>query len=101
VEATPTFMKQDLSASGEERIKAAIREQITGCAALLVLVGDEAHNSRWIQYEAGVANELHIPKFGMRHPSRRGGFPNAHLGMKEIEWSRTELAEVVTGLKTS
>ncbi len=98
VEATPRFMKQDLSAFGEERIKAAIREQMTGCAALLILIGDEAHNSRWIQYEAGVANELRIPKFGVRHPSRHGGFPNAHRGMTEIEWNRDALARVVASL---
>jgi hypothetical protein len=98
VEATPAFMTEDLSAFGEEHIKAAIRQQMTGCVALLVLVGDEAHNSRWIQYEAGVANELGIPKYGMRHPARRGGFPNAHVGMKEIAWSGTELAKVVSGL---
>jgi hypothetical protein len=98
VEATPTFMKQDLSAFGEERIKAAVREQMTGCAALLILIGDEAHNSRWIQYEAGVANELRIPKFGIRHPSHHGGFPNAHRGMTEIEWNREELARVVADL---
>ncbi|HEX2206793.1 MAG TPA: TIR domain-containing protein [Longimicrobium sp.] len=79
-------------------IKARIREQMTGCAALLVLVGDEAHNSWWIQYEAGLANELRIPKFGIRHPSRRGGFPNAHKGMREIDWSPEELAKVVREL---
>lgn len=98
VQATPAFMTEDLSSFGEERIKTGIREQMEGCVGLVILVGDQAHNSRWIQYEAGVANELRIPKFGIRHPSRRGGFPNAHRGMTEIEWSREELAGVVASL---
>ena len=98
IQATPTYMKTDLSAYGEERIKQAIREQMQGCVGLLVLVGEEAHNSWWIQYEAGVANELQIPKYGIRHPTRQGGFPNAHRGMAEIPWDRTALATVINTL---
>jgi hypothetical protein len=98
VEATPAYMKNDLGDAGAERIKQAIREQMHGCVGVLLLVGDEAHNSRWIQYELGVANELQIPKFRLQHPTRGGGPPNAHSGMREISWSAKEVAAVVNPL---
>lgn len=98
VMATPTYMKTDLSQAGQDRVKQAIREQMQGCAGVLLLVGDEAHNSRWIQYELGVANELQIPKFRLQHPTRSGGAPNAHSGMAEIPWSPRTVAAVLNPL---
>jgi hypothetical protein len=98
VMATPTYMRTDFGNAGAERIKQVIREQMQGCAGVLLLVGDEAHNSRWIQYEMGVANELEIPKFGLRHPTRSGGAPNAHSGMREISWKPGEVAAVLNAL---
>jgi hypothetical protein len=98
VQATPTYMTQDLSSLGEDHIKDVIRQQMEGCAGLLVLVGDDVHNSSWIQWEGGVANELGVPKFGIRHPAAHGGFPNAHRGMREIDWDGEELARAVAEL---
>jgi hypothetical protein len=95
VQASPAYMTQDLSSFGEEHIKRVIRQQMDGCVALIVLVGDQVHNSKWIEWEGGVANELQIPKFGIRHPAANGGFPNAHRGMNEIDWDRNELARVL------
>ncbi|HEX6041068.1 TIR domain-containing protein [Longimicrobium sp.] len=98
VMATPTYMRTDLGEAGPERIRQAIREQMQGCAGVLLLVGDEAHNSRWIQYEMGVANELRIPKYRLQHPARTGGPPVAHAGMHEIPWSPREVAAVLNPL---
>lgn len=98
VMATPTYMVSDISEGGPERISQAIREQMQGCVGVLLLVGDEAHNSRWIQYEMGVANELRIRKFRVQHPTRTGGAPVAHAGMHEIPWSPQEVAAVLNPL---
>jgi hypothetical protein len=98
VQAKFEYMKEDLSSLGEEHIERVIREQMDGCVALVVLVGDDVHNSPWIRWEGGVANELRIPKFGIRHPAAHGGFPNAHSGMKEIDWDPDELARVIAEL---
>lgn len=98
VMATPTYMTTDVSKAGPERIRQTIREQMQGCSGVLLLVGDEAHNSRWIQYEMGVANELHIRKFRLQHPTRTGGAPVAHAGMPEIPWSPKEVAAVLNPL---
>ena len=95
VQASPAFMTQDRSAEGEARIKEGIREIMEGCSGLIVLAGEQAHNSRWIEYEIGVAAGLRIPHVGVRHPDRQGGFPNTYRGMKEVQWDRKELAQVV------
>ncbi len=99
IQATPEYMKEDLSEAGEERIKEVIREMMGRCAGLLVVAGEDAHNSFWMNYEGGVANELQRPKAGVHHPSHRGGFPNAHAGMREVEWDGDELAELVASWK--
>jgi hypothetical protein len=98
IQASPAYMTQDLSGWEEEQIKAAIRQQMKDCVVLLVLVGDDVHNSPWIEWEGGVANELKIPKFGTRHPDARGGFPNAHRGMREIDWDGDALARAIADL---
>ncbi|HEX8360284.1 MAG TPA: TIR domain-containing protein [Longimicrobium sp.] len=95
IEATPTFIDDDISGAGDEGIKARIRAQMKECAGLLVLAGEKAHNSPWIQYEAGVANEFGIRKAAVRHPARSGGLPNAHVGMPEVAWDAKQLAQLV------
>ncbi|HEX8831279.1 MAG TPA: TIR domain-containing protein [Longimicrobium sp.] len=98
VQATPASMNQDMSDRGEDKIKEAIRQQMDGCDAVIVVVGDDVHNSPWIEWEGGVANELKIRKFGMRHPAAKGGFPNAHAGMQEIPWDPAEMARIIDAL---
>ena len=98
VQATPAVMRTDVGDQGDERVKQVIREQLQGCVAVLAVVGDTVHNSRWIEYELGVANEFGIPKFQIRHPKATGGPPNAHAGMREIEWKRDAVAAVINPL---
>jgi hypothetical protein len=102
IQATPAYMKQDIPGEGEERIKKikqAIRAQMDGCVGVLAVAGEDAHSSFWMNYEGGVANEFQIPKAGVHHPNHRGGFPNAHVGMKEVEWNGPKLAELVASWK--
>jgi hypothetical protein len=95
VQATPAYMTQDRRAEGDARIKEGIREIMKGCSGLIVLVGEQAHNSKWIEYEVGVAASMQIPHVGVRHSARHGGFPNTYVGMQEVPWHGPELARVV------
>jgi hypothetical protein len=97
IEATPAYMKQAVPGEGEERdqrVKDLIREQMEGCAGCLFLAGD-ARDSFWMNYEGGVANQLGIPKAGVRHPDNPGALPKAHSGMQEVEWDPAKLAALV------
>jgi hypothetical protein len=95
IQATPVIVTEDVSAQGEEAIRAVIRQRMTGCAGLVVVVGNDAHNSPWIAYELGMANELGIPKIAVRHPAATGGPPNAHRGMTQVEWSSQQLVDAI------
>ncbi|WP_434300349.1 TIR domain-containing protein [Corallococcus exiguus] len=97
VEATPTVVENDASAGGPSAIKAEIQRIMGPCRGLIVVVGDVAHNSPWIDYELGYANSQGIPKIGVRHPNATGGVPNNHRGMKVVEWNSQELIDTVRG----
>ena len=98
VQATPAYMKEDLGHLGEDQIAEKIRQQMTGCRGMLVLAGDTAHSSPWMRWEGGVANEIHLRKFGIRHPNAAGAFSTAHAGMQEMEWSPAALAKLIEEL---
>ena len=95
--ATPVYLPA--SAVGGRRpdaeIEAEIRGLLEGCAGLIVVVGNDGHNSPWLKHELGLANALKKPKVAMRHPQATGGLPNSHSGMRVIEWSSDALAREI------
>ena len=97
VQATPVYVKQDVAAQGDDAVKAEIRRCMDGCRGLLVVVGDVAHNSPWIDHELGKANELKIPKAAVLHPDASGGLPTNHKGMAVAPWNRDAIAKLVEG----
>jgi hypothetical protein len=97
VEATPTFVERDVSAEGVAAIREEIQRVMGPCKGLIVVVGDVAHNSPWIDYELGYANSHQIPKIAVQHPNATGGLPNNHRGMKVVGWNSQELIDTVRG----
>ncbi|NOK32025.1 hypothetical protein HMI49_02250 [Corallococcus exercitus] len=97
VEATPTIVEKDVSAGGPAAIQAEIQRIMGPCKGLIVVVGDIAHNSPWVDYELGCANSQMIPKIAVRHPNATGGVPNNHRGMRVVEWNSQELIDAVRG----
>lgn len=95
VQATPVFVEKDVSAGGEPAIKEEIRRHVTGCRGLLVVVGDDAHNSPWMNYEVGLATSQKIPVAYVRHPRATGGPPNAQRGMPELTWDPKTIATAI------
>ena len=95
VEATPVYVEKDVTAKGDEAVKAEIERCMEGCRGLLVAVGNIAHNSRWIDHELGKANQLRIPKAAVRHPDASGGIPNNHKGMMVLKWDTEAIARLV------
>ena len=95
VQATPNWVRNDVSRQGSEEIQREIRRAMEGCRGLVVVVGDDVHNSPWIRYELGLANGLHLPKVAIRHPRASGGLPPQHGGMTLLPWDPHRLAEEV------
>lgn len=97
IEATPTFVERDVSSGGLSAIRAEIQQVMGPCKGLIVVVGDVAHNSPWIDYELGFANSQMIPKIAVKHPNATGGVPNNHHGMRVVGWNSQELIDTVRG----
>jgi len=97
LEATPVTVENDVSLGGDVAIKAEIKRVMAPCCGVIALVGTDAHNSPWIDYEMGCANSQQIPKVSVRHPQSTGGLPNNHRGMRVVEWNSQELADIVRG----
>jgi len=97
LEATPIFVERDVSENGPKAIEQEIQRVMGPCVGLIVVVGDVAHNSPWIDYELGYANSAKIPKIAVRHPNATGGVPNNHRGMTVLEWNSSELAAAIRG----
>jgi hypothetical protein len=69
---------EDYRQHGEAAIKDYLRPKIRGCAAVLCLVGDDTHNSSWVQYELDVATSLNKQIVLARIPNTRGATPARH-----------------------
>jgi len=79
----------------DTEIRKAIRDRVDACCGLIVVVGNDAHNSPWIDYELGLANALKKPKVAVRHPQATGGLPNNHKGMIVLAWKSDDLMRAI------
>jgi hypothetical protein len=97
VEATPVYVDEDVRPGGENAIKTKIIEVMENCRGLILVVGPDVHNSRWIDWEVDAAVRRGIPLIAVRHPKATGGLPNRFTGVSEIEWKPRLIAEAVRG----
>jgi len=72
---------QDRRQEGEAAIKDHLRPKIRGAAAVLCLIGDNTHNSRWVQYELDVATTLNKRIVLAQIPGTRGAPPPRHRSL--------------------
>jgi hypothetical protein len=101
----PVFVTRDRSAEGREAIDAEIRTVMGPCAVVLLVVGDDNHNSRWIDREVELAVSRNLPMLAVRLPGKTGGLPNR---VKEIlkdrpvqivAWREAELCPALNALQ--
>lgn len=72
---TITFETKDLRQLGEQIIKEYLKKMVNGATVLLVLVGDDTHNHKWIEYEVQLAKSYNKEVFWMRIPNTTGAKP--------------------------
>lgn len=99
IQATPLFVTEDVSSQGEQAIKNLIRQHMARASGLLVVLGEDVHNSPWIAFEVQCAKDRSIPIAVVRHPQATGGVPNRYPELKPIAWDPKALAELVAGWK--
>jgi hypothetical protein len=90
----------DVSTGGDAEIQREIQSVMTPCSGMVVVIGDDTHNSPWINYEVGYATSQRIPTVAVQHPQSRGVPPNNYRGMKVVGWNSQELADIVQSWPT-
>jgi hypothetical protein len=71
-----TSETEDKRTEGKEAIKEHIKNKIKGCAFILVLIGDNTHNHKWINTEVELANSFHKKIICVRLPYTKGSVPD-------------------------
>ncbi|MFE8603921.1 TIR domain-containing protein [Archangium violaceum] len=90
-----THERSDVRQHGEAEIRNHLRPLIEGCAAVLVLVGDDSHSRKWIDYEVAVAQQLHKVIIPVRLPTTRGGPPREIAGVSEVTFEPNAIASAL------
>lgn len=99
IEGTPTYLKEDKRPEGEAAIVQAIKRTMEGCCGVLLVIGQDVHNSEWIKYELQVADSWGLPRLGIEHPQSRWGPPNSFPRLKILKWDPQAIAKEVNGWK--
>ncbi len=91
------FVENDVSGDGDYAIDREIKNTMDSCDVALFLVGNEIHNSPWINREVEIATSKNIPIIVMRQPRASGGVPNSlkNRNYKECSWGAHSLSKLV------
>jgi hypothetical protein len=92
------FVKNDMSAEGSLAIDREIKDTMQHCDVALFLVGNNNHNSPWIEREAQLSTSKNLPIIVMKLPQTNGGIPNALKGRnyKECSWNAHSLSQILS-----
>ncbi|WP_010321653.1 TIR domain-containing protein [Marinobacterium stanieri] len=88
------FVTRDVSYEGDAAIDREICRVQSGCDAALFLIGNNSHNSPWINREAQLAKSRDLCIVLARLPGSSGGVPYEfyNSNYSEAEWSEDDLA---------
>lgn len=75
-----TGESQDVRPDGQSAIQAHIRAELDNADAMIVLVGNDTHNSTGVYYEIHHAKSHGIPIIPVRIPNTSGGIPQEISG---------------------
>lgn len=68
-----------------------IKETIRSCDAAAFVIGDNSHNSPWIERESQLATSFALPVLLLRLPNSTGAPPDLIKNMPLISWSSRDL----------
>lgn len=95
------FVEKDVSAEGDAAIDAEIRRVMSGCDCALFVVGDDCHNSPWINREAQIAIGSGLGRVAVRAPNTTGGLPHtlADSEIPFVTWGHDTLSDAMNKAK--
>ena len=91
--AIPISSRKDVRIQGESVVKDHIKKLLNESDVVICLIGNDSHNSKWIDYEIEAAISKQIPIIGVRIPNTHG--PGPYLFRKRnlvlLNWNVNEI----------
>ncbi len=84
-------MEEDKRSAGDDDVRRYIMDQIDKTTAVVVLVGRDTHNHKWITWEVEIAQRRNKKIFCIRIPNTSGGVPPILKEYPIIEFKLEEL----------
>ncbi|MFO1053952.1 MAG: TIR domain-containing protein [Planctomycetota bacterium] len=93
-EGQPVFVTNNVTQQGDAAVEREIRSVMAGCDSALFVVGDNVHNSPWIDREAELAISMGLALVAVRAPRTTGGLPKRlePLQIPVVAWKQDALA---------
>ena len=98
--AQAVFVSDLPSDAPEDEIRKAIDAAIARCDGVLFVVGDDNHNSPWIDHEVRQASRRGLRSVAVQVKDTAGGVPNSLKGhvRKPLPWEPDVVASAVAGI---
>ena len=91
-----TCERKDVRQHGEAEIRRHLEPLVRGCAAVLVLVGDDSHNRPWVDYEVAFAQAHGKVVIPVRIPGTTGALPKEIRGSSEVTFEPSAIANALS-----
>ena len=93
----PVYVENDVSDQGDKAIDDEIKSVMSSCDAILFVVGDESHNSPWINREAEIAISQNLGIVAVQAPDTIGGVPNEikENNVPLVNWDKDALCNAL------
>ena len=96
IEATPAYVKEDVSHLGTCAVKKAVHDAMEDCVIALFVTGENVRSSPWIKHELFCARlRLSIPCFVIASPSGRHEAPEAYRLLNLLPWEPDTIATIL------
>lgn len=96
----PIEEREDYRETSEEIIKNYLRPLVGEADCLILLVGENTHNGKFLNWEIDVAISQQKPIGAIRIPETKGGLPSKLQGMdiQLVIWNRTRIQNMIDRL---
>jgi len=87
------FVEKNVSAEGKEAIDREILRTMKECNAALFIIGNDNHNSPWINREVEIAITKGLKTVVTQLPETNGGLPPMLKNYKLVNWTPKAIAD--------
>ena len=99
IQGKAEWVKRDVSHLGEEAIENEIKKSMDKCVLALILLGQDVHNSPWIEFEVYYAFKKRMICIGIEHPHGNYVPPNVYSEMEVLPWDPDHIAHELNQLQ--